>query len=208
VVPPALQARSRLTHSKILAAGTQLLADGGLEALTISAVAELAGVAVGSVYRRFGDKERLLAAIQIEFTTGVRPDFEDRMSRAGLPGSASATEIVAAVVRGLADTFEQHERLLRVFLLLSADDDAIRAVGLQVGIEMGQAFAELVSHRRADIRRPDPDAAIDYAYRLVYAMCTHRVVHRGVESDRPLSWAQLTDELITAVTLYLFAAPV
>jgi AcrR family transcriptional regulator len=64
-LPPARQARSRLTRQRILAAGTARLEEGGTEMLTIAAVAARAGVSVGSVYRRFGDKgpaDRGLAA--------------------------------------------------------------------------------------------------------------------------------------------------
>src|SRR4051812_31598135 len=63
-LPPAQQARSRLTQQRILEAGTALLEEGGTEALTVAAVAARAGVSVGSVYRRFGGKDRPIAALQ------------------------------------------------------------------------------------------------------------------------------------------------
>ena len=71
-MPPALQARSRVTQDRIFTAGTRLLQEGGPEALTVAAVAAAAGVAVGSVYRRFGDKERLPWRWSSRAGTGTR----------------------------------------------------------------------------------------------------------------------------------------
>jgi len=54
------------------------------------------------------------------------------------------------------------------------------------------------------VRRPDAEEALDFAFRLVYAMCAHRVVHgEHLESARPLSWDRLTGELALTVRLYL-----
>ena len=57
-----------MTRELIFQAGAGLLEEGGAEALTVAAVAARAGVSVGSVYRRFGDKDRLLASLQADFT--------------------------------------------------------------------------------------------------------------------------------------------
>ncbi|SKG75661.1 TetR family transcriptional regulator [Mycobacteroides abscessus subsp. bolletii] len=65
-----------MTHERLFLAGTRLLEEGGPEALTVAAVAEMAGVSVGSVYRRFGDKERLLLAIQARFTDEFLAEFK------------------------------------------------------------------------------------------------------------------------------------
>ena len=57
------QARSRLTVHRLVSATEALLAQGGLDAATVPAIASLAGVSVGVVYRRFPDKDNLLRAV-------------------------------------------------------------------------------------------------------------------------------------------------
>src|SRR5271166_6429454 len=99
-VPPALQQRSRVTHERLFAAGTRLLEEGGEEALTVAAVADAAGLSVGSVYRRFGDKERLLAAIQTRFTDEFREEFRQRVADTGLSASTPAAEVITSAVVG------------------------------------------------------------------------------------------------------------
>jgi AcrR family transcriptional regulator len=208
-VPPALQARSRLTQDRIFAAGTRLLEEGGAEALTVAAVAEAAGVAVGSVYRRFGDKERLFSAIQARFTEDFRAEFRQRVADTELNSAAAPAEVIAAAVRGVAETFRAHAPLLRVFMLLGAQNPAVFEVGATASIEGGRTFRDTVMLAAAALRHhPDVEAAIDFAYRLTYAACAHRIIHgEHLESARPLSWGQLIDEVCTAVTAYLLAPP-
>ncbi len=57
------QARSQQTQEKLLAALEKLLGQRVFEKITIQDIAEEAGVAVGTVYRRFRDKEALLPVL-------------------------------------------------------------------------------------------------------------------------------------------------
>jgi AcrR family transcriptional regulator len=66
-VRPTHQDRSARTVEALLAAGRETLVHDGWEGATISAVAQRAGVAVGSVYRRFADKDALFGAVYEQF---------------------------------------------------------------------------------------------------------------------------------------------
>ena len=57
-----LRADAERNRAKILAAAAQVFAERGLDA-TLDEVAEAAGVGVGTVYRRFPDKDSLIAAL-------------------------------------------------------------------------------------------------------------------------------------------------
>jgi AcrR family transcriptional regulator len=56
------QARSRATWEAIVEAAAQILERRGAEALTTNAVAERAGVSIGTLYQYFPDKQAILAA--------------------------------------------------------------------------------------------------------------------------------------------------
>lgn len=206
--PPALQERSRLTHERLFAAGIRLLEEGGPEALTVAAVAEGAGVSVGSVYRRFGDKERLLAAIQTRFTDDFRAEFRARVSGKDLTPATPAGEVIASAVLGVVETFRAHALLLRVFMLMGAGQSAIYEQGSAASIQGGRTFRDTVMLAAPAIRHhPDVEAAIDFAYRLTYGSCSHRVIlGENLESTRPLSWDDFARELTHAVASYLLSA--
>jgi AcrR family transcriptional regulator len=62
--PTARTEATRLAHrERLLDAARGLLAEGGYAAASVSALAERAGVATGSVYNHFGSKQELLAAV-------------------------------------------------------------------------------------------------------------------------------------------------
>ncbi|WP_127504171.1 TetR/AcrR family transcriptional regulator [Actinoplanes solisilvae] len=61
--PAAERADAARNRQRILDAAARLMADQGPEAVTMNAVAQAAGIGVGTVYRRFGDVTQLLLAL-------------------------------------------------------------------------------------------------------------------------------------------------
>jgi AcrR family transcriptional regulator len=200
--PAALTERSRRSQQGILQAGYALLEEGGPDALTVAAVAERAGMAVGSIYRRFGDKEGLLLAIQHAFTENLQAEITERMPVERLRLLRDPAVAIAEAVGAITDAFQAHEALLRVFLLLGTRHEAVRAEGSRVSIEGNHHFTDALRH--VPIAHRDPAAALDFAYRLVYGAIAHRVTQgEFLESDRPLPWSELRSHLQTAVVSYL-----
>ena len=66
------QARSKDTVDAIYTAGVQVLREHGIAKLSIRAVAERAGVSVGTLYQYFQSKEALLTALVERERSGVR----------------------------------------------------------------------------------------------------------------------------------------
>ncbi|MFJ8778758.1 TetR/AcrR family transcriptional regulator [Streptomyces sp. NPDC102476] len=204
--PAALREGSRRSQQDLMQAGYALLEEGGVDALTVAAVAERAGMAVGSIYRRFGDKEGLLLAIQHAFTDNLQAEITERMSAERLRILRDPAVAIAEAVGALTDAFQAHEALLRVFLLLGTRHEAVRIKGSRVSIEGNRHFAGTL--RNTPIAHADPEAALDFAYRLIYASIAHRVTQgEFLESDRPLPWNELRSHLQTAVVSYLLDAP-
>lgn len=56
------QARSQLTDRRLIEATLSLMREGGLAACSAPDIARRAGVAVGTIYRRFADKDELVGA--------------------------------------------------------------------------------------------------------------------------------------------------
>jgi AcrR family transcriptional regulator len=68
-----LQARSRARLGRVLDAAEELLERQGADAFSTTAVARVAGVSVGSVYRFFPDKEAIVEALALRYWS----DFAD-----------------------------------------------------------------------------------------------------------------------------------
>ena len=159
------------------------------------------------MYRRFGDKDGLLAELQKQFTAEFREEFGQRMNRAALPADAAPQVAIDTAVRALADTFRSHDTMLRVFVMLGMRDERVLGVGSHASHEGGRLFRDLLWPYRKNFTSPDHEHAIDVAHRLVYAACLHRVLHgANMESPTPMTWEALTDELSRTVTLYLLGS--
>lgn len=63
---PPLQARARTTVAAILEAAARILEERGLDGYNTNAVAERAGVSIGSLYQYFPNKDALTAALSRE----------------------------------------------------------------------------------------------------------------------------------------------
>lgn len=100
-------ARNRV---KIVSAAQHLVSSAGVESLTMNEVARVAGVGVGTVYRRFGDQGGLVEAImnqrelelQQAMTTGLPP----------LGPGADPVERIRAFLHAYADVLEDYGPLM------------------------------------------------------------------------------------------------
>src|SRR5690242_9719921 len=116
VPPPPTQPRSRATMDRLLAAVEESIAEGGVASLTVQEVARRAGVATGTLYTKFANKDALLRAFTLAFFTRARRAadslFEDQRWRALPP-----RDLVAALVRVLVKSYRAKQRLLHALHL-------------------------------------------------------------------------------------------
>ncbi|MEJ7798770.1 MAG: helix-turn-helix domain-containing protein [Solirubrobacteraceae bacterium] len=98
-------------RARVLGAAQGLLRQSGVDAVEIREVARLAGVGVGTVYRRFGDKSGLLAALLDE----RERIFQDRLLSGPPPlgPGAAARERLVAFLHDLAELTDENLPLLR-----------------------------------------------------------------------------------------------
>jgi AcrR family transcriptional regulator len=97
---------------RVLAAAQRLLAESGVDAVEIREVARAAGVGVGTIYRRFGDKSGLCAALLDERERAFQESLLSGPPPLG-PG-APPRERLVAFLHGLADLIDENLPLLRV----------------------------------------------------------------------------------------------
>ena len=94
---PAQKAQRR--HD-LLAAASALLAEGGLEAVTLSALARAAGLAKSNVYRYFGSREEILLEILVEDEAAWLAELEREL--APLAGVGDLEAVATIVSRTIA----------------------------------------------------------------------------------------------------------
>ena len=107
------QARSQLKIELMFEAAMRLLDDGDVRTLTTNAVAERAGVSIGTLYQYFGDKESLLDAL-VERELGDMAGKVMASVNTGAPmeGGERLRRIVSAVVSSYGGRNRVHRQLI------------------------------------------------------------------------------------------------
>ncbi|MGI5421812.1 TetR/AcrR family transcriptional regulator [Actinomadura luteofluorescens] len=174
--PPAERADAAHNRRRILRAAAEVIATRGPEAVTMDEVARAAGVGVGTVYRRFGDRARLVYAVIDDRERDFQAAFIQGPPPLG-PGAAPA-ERVRAFLHALADRTEAQADLL---LMAESDPPEARFRDGSYGLY----------HRHLTLLlrevRPDADAAY-LADALLAPLAANLFLHqrraRGMPLDR------------------------
>lgn len=117
------QRRSRETAERVLDAAESLLVDGGSAAVTTTRIAARAGVAVGSVYAYFADKDAVAEAIALrhwerfaDVVTAAAEAEEQAVEGPGVAAGARASDgPLALVVDALAAGFRGQPAFLALW---------------------------------------------------------------------------------------------
>lgn len=193
---PPQQARSRESLRKVLAAAEHVLAEQGLEEFTVGAVADRAGMSVGTIYRRFSGKDQLLYAVKDQLLGQLEDGVAEALRSAG-PGLG---ETVGAFTRALAGTFSGHDRIFPELLDGQRADGRDR--GLQALAAIQQALVEAVRPCLGEVRRPDAALAVRTTARTIIGSCVHRAATCRFWPD-DLSWRTWATETSELALAYL-----
>jgi AcrR family transcriptional regulator len=194
-VRPALQARSQETRDRLLDAAEALLREGGPEKATVPAIAKRAKVAVGSVYRRFADKDAVLRSIYERFfTRSIAANraalSEDRWTGVGLE------QVLRTLVAGMVHGYRFHAPLLAA-LLRYADahpDPEFRRQAEDMRADVFAGISRLLLSRREEIEHADPERAVEFLFVTLGLTLKGYLLH-GDRLGVPISWNELSEEL-------------
>lgn len=137
------------TRQQIIDAAITLIADRGFTATSVDDIAEVAGVAKGSVYYNFGSKADLFEAVLTEPMKRLTARLRD--DSAGLTGS----EALAAVIESLLLQIQEHPAVAKVVVaeMFRIGRDWQESIRLVREEAMG-VFADAIAGLAAEGRGP------------------------------------------------------
>lgn len=189
------QARSRATVDAIIEAATYILTKTGWDGLTTNAIAERAGVNIGSLYQFFPNKEAVIAEVQRRHAAETRADL--RLVLARLSQQDSLRGVLSLIVEMLID---EHRIAPAVHKAISEElPPTLR--GMQEDTELLRAqFTAALMPFMTDV--PHPELAT-----YIVGTAAHAVIHT-VTAERPelLDGPLLAAELTTLLENYLCRA--
>ena len=176
----------------ILEGAAQVLEAGGLAAFTTNAVAERAGVSIGTLYQYFADKQALLRALAeremrrtlAAVATALRGDPQ-----------ASGEERVRAMVRAMVNAFSGRLRARKAVI------QAILAQG--ASFEIMQPITAFLAQSETDNRAL---TRLDREQTFVLSRALMGVIRAAVLEEQPfLKSKSFEDEVVRLVLAYVAA---
>lgn len=186
---PALS-RAERTSAAILAATREIVAEGGVRALTVEGVAARSGVAKTSIYRRWSGRHELALAVLLELVPdpATVPDFGD--VRRELEHHVGRT---IRVLRGTP-----MGRVLRGLVSdLASDLELFAAFRVQV-IARRMADTQIILERAIARGEVPPGVDFEFAHELLFGPVYYRLLLSG-EPLRTKLATQLVDALLAAL---------
>jgi AcrR family transcriptional regulator len=150
------EARRAETRGRIVGAALELIAEGGYVNAQVAAVAERAGVAVGTVYRYFPSKSDLFADV---FRVASQREVDEMRAGAAASEGGSAADRIAAGTETFARRALAGRRLAWA-LLAEPVDPAVEAERLHFRHSYRDVIAEIVADgvRSGELPEQDVDA--------------------------------------------------
>lgn len=190
------QARSRATVDAIVQAATYILTEQGWEGLTTNAIAERAGVNIGSLYQFFPNKEAVIVELKRRHLQATHAALGDVL--AVLPQLGSLREIITMVVEM---TVAEHRVAPAVHKAM--EEELPRAVR-EVEVLQKPDFPALLSALKPFLQNvPDPELTL-----YLLGVAAHGLIHT-VTAQRPelLDHPRLVSELVVMFESYLCRPP-
>lgn len=186
------QERSRLTVDAIIQAATYILIKVGWDGLTTNAIAERAGVNIGSLYQFFPNKEAVIAELQRRHAAATRSDLRKALET--LSDQPSLREVLTRIIEMLVN-----EHRVAPAVHKAIEEELPRTVRFQPeGREqLQEQILEFLKPFMKNV--PDPDLAI-----YLISVAAESIIH-NVTADRPefFEHPSLVSELVTLLENYL-----
>jgi AcrR family transcriptional regulator len=192
------QTRSKETVETILAATARILIKLGFDGLTTNAVADQAGVSIGSLYQYFPNKQALVAALIERRLDEKNANTHRELARVA---QQPFPEAVRTMIRMTIENYAQSPELSRVLI------EQVPRVGRMARIaELHQGtlhlVAALLEARKHELAVRDPEMAAFVLVASIEAIAQRAALFQPARLSDPA----LIDEATAMVTRYLGVA--
>lgn len=202
-VKPPQQARSQKTLERLLDAAEELIAAGGVAALTVSEVVKRGGSSVGAFYARFPDKDALLATLHQRSCAEALATAELALDPARWQNS-SVEAILSEIVEFTVKSCVERRRLLLAFISLATGDPAYAERRSKLERQIAALAHRLFLTREGELANADLETAARVTIRIVLSTLEYgALVHYAEGDDAHLPQARLAAELTQAALAYL-----
>lgn len=198
------QKRSRDSLEQMMAAGMELLCQEGTEDFSVADLSARSGISIGSIYQRFGSKEKIYLALQERILEELDGTVDVAFA-VGLQGELSPDEVVFRAVQLFTSHVQRHETILRSMIKLDTGNEQAARRGERSCEKIGGAFCTFLQSHLPLEKSSQRSQQYDLCFRMIFATTWARILRQPMAiSDDMLTWDLLTAELSNLCCAYLF----
>jgi len=201
-VRSAKQARSQRKHDALLQAGRRLLDTQDLASLSVAQLTRDAGMAVGSFYSRFADKDAWFAELLRSTGDAVLADTQALLRSPRWQRAGDARK-VALIVQHIVDIHRRHRGLFRA-ALSDSTQAALHAMPLHAyGRQLAEAVHASLAARMLKVPTAQRRLRVGIALQIVYGTLVNAVLRDPgpIALDDPRMERELTRVFLDTVRL-------
>ncbi len=203
-VRPPQQDRGRASLDRLLDAAEAILAERGLEGLSISALSARSGISNGGIYWRVDSLEALTGAVHQRLMDRMAHEhdaYDDPDRWIGLDVAA----FVSQSVRIEAEVARRHAGSLRAIVRSTTTDQVVSAQGDLTVKQTERRFVAHVSACLAEHGCPQPDAVATVVFRIAFGALINRVTWPEQQSDPEVPWPDFIDGMCAMTSAWAAA---
>lgn len=170
------QQRSYASFNRVLSTTVSLLAEKGLAGVTIAEVSERAGVSVGTIYGRVGNRSNLLRLVHEQELARLQVSLESKLQKLQSDGGNSVEGIVAVYVSEMVGNAPIIKALIELTAEMSGLSDA--------GPASWRASRRSITLALIAARDVDPSKCTEqwteWLFEIMFATTVHRLERQEV----------------------------
>ena len=201
------QGRSRASYERMLVAAEKLMIKRGNDEFTLTEVAKIGKVSIGSIYLRFDSKDDLIRAVHVRVLSRIHED-QQQMLNSVSEGVSSLDDYARNLIEAYAELLKEYSPVLRPIMFRAINDHSISTLGRRSAEQLsGEVHRGLLTYA-SEFGRPDHQRLVENVFRMIYCtLARYLGLGSSPEAASQGDWQELKEDLAIMCPAFLRAGP-
>lgn len=199
------QGRSRASYERMLKSAEKLMIKRGNDDFTLTEVAKVGKVSIGSIYLRFDSKDDLIRAVHSRVLAEIGEE-QDALMQNISDRAVSLDEFTQLFVERYAELLKRYSPVLRPIMFRAIYDDSISALGRSSAEKLTEQAETQMLRYASEFARPDHARLVGNAFRMIYyTLARFLGLGSSPEAANQGNWEEIKEDLAIMCAAFLRA---
>jgi len=199
------QARSRASYERMLTAAEKLMVKRGNDDFTLTEVAKVGKVSIGSIYLRFDSKDDLVRAVHSRVLAQIGAE-QDAMMQQIRESAVTLDAFSRQFVDAYAELLKRFSPVLRPIMFRAIYDESISAIGKSSAENLVREAEGQLMRFSGEFGREDHARLVSNVIRMIYyTLARFLGLGSSPEAANQGNWDELKEDLAIMCPAFLRA---